>query len=192
MKTINYLIVELDEAYDNEVDLSTGDSIIINSTIESVANINRVATVKKAPDFTILQEGDQVVVHHNIFRKNNDINGNQADSHYHIENNLYFVPLTEVFMYKRSDSDWNAISPYCFVEPVYKKKKEGFDLNAIEDTYKGRIPKRGIMRYPNEELLKQGLKNGDVIIFSKNSEYEFIIDGVLYYKMSTKDILAAI
>lgn len=190
MKSINYLIVELDEAYQNEIEVSTGDKVIINSTIENVSSINRVATVIDSPSFTILKKGDNVVVHHNIFRLRNDTSGNVVESNFYIGDNKYFIPLTEVFMYKRGDSDWLPISPFCFVQPIKKKEKEGFDLNPVEDTYKGNLIHRAVMKYPNQELLDQGVNKGDLIVFSKNSEYEFDIDGELYYKMRTKDILA--
>ena len=182
MKSINYLIVELDEAYENEVEVSTGDSVIVNSTIEDISHVKRIATVIEAPDFTILKKGDKVIVHHNIFRLRNGLKGEQLESNFFREDNKYFVPLTEVFMYNRDDSDWNAIDPFCFVEPIKKKEKQGFDLNPNEDTYKGRVPQHGIMKYPNEELKKQGVKEGDKVFFSKNSEYEFVIDNKLYYK----------
>lgn len=188
MKTVNYLIVSLDKAYNNEAQISTGDSVIINSTIESADYVNRVATVVAAPDFTILQEGDKVIVHHNIFRLRNDVNGNVAPSNYFMEDNKYIVPLTEVFMYDRGEG-WIPITPFCFVEPITKEQKQGFDLSLAESTYKGRLERLGIMKYPNEELLTQGVKKGDKIMFSEDSEYEFVIDDVLYYKMSTKDIL---
>lgn len=191
MKPINYLIVELEEAYNNEVEISTGDKVIVNSTIEDVQYVNRVATVKAAPDCVILQQGDKVIVHHNIFRLRNDVKGNVAPSNFNIEGSLYFVPLTEIFMYKR-DSDWIPLSPFCFVEPIEKQKKEGFDLSVTESTYKGRLHHRGIMKYPNQELISQGISVGDTVAFSKNSEYEFVIDGKLYYKMSTKDIYGTV
>ena len=193
MRSINYLIVELDEAYNNEETISTGDSVIINSTIESVANINRVATVVEAPNFTILKKGDKVVVHHNIFRLKNSTRGNVVESDYFIEDNKYFVPLTEIFMYK-NDSGWIALDPYCFVEPIVKEVEDtsGFSLSPTEGTYKGRLDRIGIIRYPSKELLSQGVKVGDKVKFSKNSEYEFILDGKVFYKMSSKDILAVL
>ena len=66
MKSINYLIVELDEAYENEVEVSTGDSVIVNSTIEDISHVKRIATVIEAPDFTILKKGDKVIVHQRV------------------------------------------------------------------------------------------------------------------------------
>ena len=186
--TLNYVIVEIDEAYKNEV-----DGVIVNSTIESVAHINRVAKVVDSPDFTILKKGDEVVVHHNIFRLRNGLRGKKLQSNYHLEGNKYFVPLTEVFMYRRDDSDWNAIRPFVFVEPIKSEdiKVGNVIINSNEtNSHKGTVKLQGIIKYPNEELISKGVKVGDRIIFSYWSEYEFNINGETLYKMSTKDILA--
>lgn len=193
MRSANYVIVELKDAYSNEEEISTGQSIIVNSTIEDVNYVNRVAKVLVAPPFTILQKGDEIITHHNIFRLRNDVNGNIAQSNYHLDKDKYFVPLTELFMYRRDDSDWIALDPYCFVKPMEQVKEDTFfDLSLEDDSYKGRLHKHGIMSYPNKGLAEQGIETGDTIIFSDYSEYEFKIDGELYYKMSTKDIIGKI
>ena len=44
-------------------------------------------------------------------------------------------------------------------------------------------PLKGIMIYPNEKLLSQGVSKGDTVYFKPNSEYEFYIDGVKMYRM---------
>lgn len=191
MEAVNYLIVEVEEAYINEVEISTGDSVIINSTIEEVGHISRVATVIAAPTFTILQAGDKVIIHHNILRLRNDVKGNTVQSDFHIEGNKYFVPLTEIFMFKHG-SEWEALDPYCFVKPLSIEEEEGFNLSLPEGSYKGKQEQVGIMVYPNKNLSTQGVKRGDKVKFTKNSEYEFNIDGVLYYKMSTRDIVAVV
>lgn len=191
MEAVNYVIVSLDKAYENEVRTKGDLSVIVNSTIEDVNYINRVATVVAAPSFTMLQAGDKVVVHHNIFRLRNDIKGNVINSNFHIGGDEYFVPLTEVFMYKRL-KDWEALDPYCFVEPVDKKGNKGFNLSLNEGSYKGRECNYGIIRHVNKNLSAQGVKTGDKVKFTNNSEYEFNIDGILYYKMSTKDIIAVV
>ena len=193
MKTANYVIVELKDAYSNEEEISTGDSFIVNSTIEDVNYVNRVAEVLVAPDFTVLQKGDEVITHHNIFRLRNDVNGNIAQSNYHLDRDRYFIPLTELFMYRRDGSDWVALEPYCFVKPIEQKKEDTFfDLSLEDDSYKGRLHKHGIMSYPNKGLIEQGIEVGDTIIFSDYSEYEFKVEGELYYKMATKDIIGKV
>lgn len=191
MRTINYLIVTLDETYNNEVDIDSVGKFIVNSTIEDVSSINRVATVVAAPDFTILKRGDKVVVHHNIFRLRNNTKGNITPSDFDLGENTYFVPLTEVFMFK-GEGDWEAISPYCFVKPIETENTEGFSLSLSEGSYKGKQELVGIMTYPNKDLSLKGLKKGDKVKFTANSEYEFNLDGVLYYKMSTRDIVGKV
>lgn len=188
--TINYIIVEVDEAYVNEV-----NGIVVNSTIESVAHINRIAKVVDAPEFTILEKGDEVVIHHNMLRLRNGIRGKKVKSNYHLEGNLYFVPLTEVFMYKRGDSEWSSLQPFVFVKPIPKEEEltQGLLIGVDNsNSHKGMQKLRGLVKYGNESLSSKGVNNGDKVIFSPWSEYEFNIDGEILYKMSTKDIVAVL
>lgn len=188
MKTVNYLIVKAKDIYKNEK-----NGFITNSSIETVLNINREVEVVSAPDFTILKEGDQVLIHHNILRYRNNMKGVVVQSDYFLgfdgDYILYFVPLTEVFMYKRGDSDWQALDPYCFVRPI--KKEDGSLILRHGDNFdhKGNLMHHGVMVYPNKQLSKQGIKKGDVVIFSLYSEYEFDFGDEVLYKMSTRDIL---
>ena len=193
MDTLNYLIVESDQEYNNEVTLDSGLSLVVNTTIESVANVNRVVTIKSAPKFTILQKGDKVIIHHNILRRKNDINGLEVQGEYFIEDNLYFVPLTEVFAYNRSGK-WIALDPFVFLKPiVYDNINDKINDRIIEpvsfEKYKKNI---GTLQILNEEVVDWGLSKGDEIYFTDNSEYEFEIDGELLYRMKTSDLLGKV
>jgi len=189
MRTINFIIVKVDKEYEND-----RGNLISNLDVDNASFIARKATVVSAPDYTVLKEGDEVICHHNIFRMKGSSKGNVNKSIYHIENDLYFVPLTECFMYKREGADWISLSPFCFVKPIEEVKEEqsGFlisDSEHIRNTHKGFKKLQGIMKYPCKELIElKGLK----IAYSDYSEYEFIIDGELLYKMSINDILAQI
>lgn len=189
MKTPYYVIVETDKAYNNEKKITEDISIVVNTTIESVEHINRKATVLVAPDFTVLEKGDEVIIHHNIFRLRNGLKGVMLESDYLIEDNRYCVPPTEIFMYKRGDSDWEALDPYCFIKPI-KAEEDTSLIKGVRDLHKGNLPHIGIIVYPNKEMAEKGLKKGDKVAFSKYSEYEFELNGEILYKMSTNDILA--
>ena len=187
--TINYIIVEIDEAYNNEE-----DGIVVNSTVESVRHINRIATVLEAPDFTILKKGDKVICHHNIFRIRNGIKGQKVRSNYNLEDNVYFVPFTEVFMFKREEN-WEAIRPYVFIKPAYYNDKKVDNITLVgnsNNSHKGNKKLRGFVKYPNDDITKSGVKVGDEVVFSSHSQYEFNVEGETLYKMSTRDILAII
>lgn len=194
MESFNYIIVEVESDYNNEKKITDDISIVVNTTIESVEHINRKAKVISAPDFTILKSGDEVIIHHNICRLRNGVKGKMVNSDFWIEDKKYFVPLTEVFMYKRGNNDWKAIAPYCFVEPIEHEDNSNSLIKLIDtsETHKGMIRNIGFMRYSNQILNNYNINDGDLIAFSDNSEYEFIIDNKLYYKMSVKDILGKI
>ena len=185
MKSVGYIIVEANVLYDN-----VENGIIINDSIENVNNINRIATVISAPKYTVLQEGDEILIHHNIFRKKYTAMGTQVNSSFWIEGNMYYVPLNEVFMIRR-DSEWEALNPFCFIKPI-PHKQDAVGFNLMDNLHKGNLEHRGIVIYSNNDLEALGVNKGDEVIFSKYSEHEFLIDNETCYKMMTSDILGAI
>ena len=46
----------------------------------------------------------------------------------------------------------------------------------------------GTIKYINKQLIKLGLKEGDEIVYQPNSEYEFVIDDEVLYRMFTDNI----
>ncbi len=184
--TINNLIVEIDKTYQNEV-----DGITVNSTIESVTHITRIATVIDAPSYVSVKKGDKVVCHHNIFVEKNTMKGKRM-SDYHIEGNKYFVPFDLVFAFIRDD-EFCSLSPFCFIRPIEQEDEVvgGFIINTNDsNSYKGRLSNEGIMVHPNKELLAMGINVGDKVAFRPFTRYEFNINNEILYKMSTKDIVA--
>lgn len=193
MKTLNYVIVKVEQGYNNEVELQNGSTLVVNTTIESVEHINRTAIVESTPEGTVLQKGDEVVIHHNICRLRNGTKGEKIYSNYHLKEDLYIVPLTELFMFKREGGEWEALDPYCFVRPIKierEEKKGSIFLPDMKQGYKGNVRNIGFLIHVNKELKEAGFKKGDKVIFSKYSEYEFNVEGEILYKMSTRDILA--
>lgn len=193
MKTINYVIVEVDNTYNNTQKLSSGISIITNTSIENVSNINRKARVVKAPEFTILKEDDEVIIHHNIFRYRNGYHGKLVRSDYWIEDNKFFVPLTEVFAYKR-DSEWKSLEPFCFIKPIKDNSKKEVNKFSLSDSafnkkvHKGNKKLLGEVVYGNSQLENIGVTKGDKVMFSPWSEYEVKVDDQTLYRMKTNDI----
>ncbi len=46
----------------------------------------------------------------------------------------------------------------------------------------------GILKYSNKSLERLGLASGDLVVFTPNSEFEFIIEGERLYCMKSNDI----
>ena len=71
MKSVfDFIVIPDGKRYNNEVNIN-GDKLIVNSSIENFKLINRTATVLTVPTAfeTPIQEGDKVIIHHNVFRR---------------------------------------------------------------------------------------------------------------------------
>ena len=69
------------------------NGVIITSSIENAKDVNRFGIIEKTPlSYTgDLKEGDEVVLHHNVFRSYYDIKGNERKSNEYFKDNLYLV-----------------------------------------------------------------------------------------------------
>lgn len=191
MKATLYFLVEVDKAYNNYETLSNGIEIMVNNTIESVENINRVGKILSAPKGTKASAGDMVLFHHNICRELVGLKGKKRLSGFQVKPNIYFIPVTEIFMVDRGDG-WEAIDPYVFVRPMPANiitLDNGVQIS--EDEYKGTNESVGIIKYGNKFLKEQGIEKGNVVAFQEDSQHEYVIDGELYYRMTSNDILAS-
>ena len=194
MKSTIYFIVRVEDSYNNYVEFDNGIRYATNNSIESVEHINRVGKVISAPKGTLVSEGDLLLFHHNICRQSYGFKGKKKHSSFAISEDIFFVPVTEIFMHiKEGESDWTALSPFVFIEPIPAEIKTlPNGLKVKEEDYKGMKPLIGKVAYPNKQLLDKGVNKGDVIAFQQDSEHEYELKGNIYYKMRNNDILAVI
>ena len=68
-----------------------------------------------------------------------------------------------------------------FVKPIESKSNNIFDENKEQ-------PLVGILKHPDDYLIKSGLKAGDLVGFKPNTEYEFIIDDSKMYRIFSNSI----
>lgn len=191
MKSFLYVIVEVDSAYNNFIDLGEGKKLQINNSIDDVETINRVGKVVSAPSYMNCNKGDLLLFHHNICRQSWN-KGRIKVSNFCIKENFYYVPATEAMMIMRQgEEEWESLDPFVFVKPIEAGVKElPNGAKVLEQNYKGRKNLQGIVEYPNKKLLEMGVKKGDHVWFQQDSEHEYKIKGELFYKMKTDDILA--
>ena len=119
---------------------------------------------------TQIKVGDEVIVHHNVFRRWIDQHGVEKNGKSFLSEDTYTVEQDQVFAYKR-DGEWNAIQGYCFVSPIEEK-------NEWEMT--SELQLQGIMEI--------GDLKGHTVGFTPNSEYEFNIDGQKLYRVLSNQI----
>ena len=74
----DFIVEPYGHRYNNIV--SVGDkSLIINTELESYKSVNNVAKVISTPLAykTVVEPGDLILIHHNVFRRFYDINGKE-------------------------------------------------------------------------------------------------------------------
>lgn len=149
--------------------------LILNTDLQDHRYVNRVGTVVGAPlrHCGGVEPGDDVIVHHNVFRRFYDVRGNEKNSRSFFAEDTYFCKEDQVFAYKRG-SEWKALDGYCFVKPL-----ESDDMWTTEKE----LPNIGVLKMLGDDLQAQGLQQGDVVGFTPRSEYEFVIDGERLYRV---------
>ena len=100
----DFIVEPYGDRYNNEV--KVGDkSLIINTKIESYKSVNNIGKVIATPLAykTSIKTGDLVMIHHYVFRRFYDIKGNEKNSRAYFKDNLYFVQLDQIYLYKNKN-----------------------------------------------------------------------------------------
>ena len=172
----DFIIKPKNRRYDNIKQIGDRE-LILNSEISDHRYVSRIGIVLSIPksENTDIQVGDEVIVHHNVFRRWYDVRGIEQNSRSYWEDNKYFVKSDQIFLYKRNN-EWLAPKGYCFIKPI--------ESNNI--LLEKEIPYRGIIKYVDKQL--KDIQKEDLVGFTPSSEYEFIVDGERLYRVLTNSI----
>ena len=181
MKSLYDFIVEpLGDKYSNTVNID-GKNLVLNTKIESFKFVNRLAKVIKTPlAFNLdIKAGDIVVIHQNVFRTFYDMKGKKKKSRSFFKDNLYFCSIDQIYLYKNSNG-WNSFGDRCFIKPI--KSKDDLTLDKEASLI-------GILKYGNSSLNKLKINPGDLVGYTPNGEWEFLIEKERLYCMKSNDIV---
>ena len=176
MKSLYQFIVKpKNKRYDN-IRKFNDKELIINTNIESHNFVSKEAEVVEVPLAyeTKINKGDTLYIHHNIFRRWYDIRGKEQNSTTYFKDDLYFCWPEQIYMY-----NLKAHLDYCFVKPIENKNYLSTSKEQLHF---------GVLKYSNKYLEKQGIKLGDLVIFTPNCEFEFIINNERLYCMKSNQI----
>tara|TARA_R110001632_G_scaffold217158_1_gene345706 strand:+ start:892 stop:1488 length:597 start_codon:yes stop_codon:yes gene_type:complete len=175
----SFIVSPIRSRYDNTKKVGDVD-LILNTEIFTHTNVSNNAIVVGLPKNkqTDIQIGDEVIIHHNVFRRWHDVRGNEQNSRSFFSEDKYFVGEEQLYIYKHDD-EWKSLDDYCFVKPIVND-----DMFSLEKEK----PLVGIVKYSNDILKSRGIEVGDKIGFIPNSEFEFVIDGERVYRVRTKVI----
>tara|TARA_E500000331_G_scaffold187249_1_gene180229 strand:- start:714 stop:1292 length:579 start_codon:yes stop_codon:yes gene_type:complete len=181
MRSLYNYIIYSGNRYNNSTKVKD-KNLILNTEISErdFMYTNRIGEVISVPMLGTqeLQKGDQVLLHHNVFRRWIDLYGKEKNSSSFITEDQYTVSPDQIYAYKRNN-DWECLDSYCFVKP-------------IKDDSKWSVLKEkklfGELVYSNRYLNSLGLSIGDVVGFTPDSEYEFNVDNKKLYRVLSNQV----
>jgi len=176
----NFIVQPKNKRYENEVDIDN-KKLIINTTMDDHKYVSRIGIVKSIPKIgkTNIKIGDEVIVHHNVFRRFYNMKGKEKNSTSYFKEDLYFCYHDQIFLYKQKN-EWKAPFEFCFVKPIENNSKL---LSSQKE-----LLRVGILKYGNSSLDALEVSEGCLVGFSTRREYEFIIENNRLYRMRTNDI----
>ena len=175
MKSVyNFVVKPVGKRYNNVK--KVGDKeLILNTEIFNHQYINRKATVISTPIIgdTDIDVGSDVVLHHNVFRRWHNVKGIEKNSKSYFNEETYIVQPDQIFLYKKF-WQWHSPKGFCWVKPI--KNKDKYANSETQENI-------GIIKYTDGSF-----NVNDLVGFTPQSNYEFVIDGELLYRVYTKFI----
>ena len=175
MKSVyNFVVKPIGKRYNNVK--KVGDKeLILNTEIFNHQYVNRQATVISKPIIgnTDIDIGSDVILHHNVFRRWHNVKGIEKNSKSYFNEDTYIVQPDQIFLYKKF-WQWHSPKGFCWVKPI--KNQDKYSNNETQENV-------GIVKYTDGTF-----KVNDLVGFTPISNYEFVIDGELLYRVYTKFI----
>jgi hypothetical protein len=175
MKSVyNFVVKPIGKRYNNVK--KVGDKeLILNTEIFNHQYVNRQAIVISKPIIgdTDIDVGSDVVLHHNVFRRWHNVKGIEKNSKSYFNEDTYIVQPDQIFLYKKF-WQWHSPKGFCWVKPI--KNKDKYANSETQENI-------GIIKYTDGTF-----KVNDLVGFTPISNYEFVIDGELLYRVYTKFI----
>ena len=166
----DFIVSPIGDRYNNSKKVDDKE-LILNTEVFNHQYVNRLAKVIATPILfqSPINVGDEVIVHHNVFRRWHDVKGREKNSRSYFKEDKYFVTEDQIFLYNKK-----ATPGFSFVKPLKSN-----DTFSLEDEK----PLVGVIKYSDGTFKKEELVGFDPV-----STYEFIIDGERLYRVLNKFI----
>ena len=166
----DFIVSPIGERYNN-VKRVNDKELILNTEVFNHQYINRKAKVIATPLLfkSPVNVGDEVIVHHNIFRRWHDVKGREKNSRSYWKENKYIISEDQIYLYNNK-----AMPGFSFIKPLKATNK--FNTQTEK-------PLIGVVKYSDGNF-----NINNLVGFTPNSEYEFIINGERLYRVMNKFI----
>mgnify|MGYP003647680535 FL=1 len=181
MKSLyDFIIKPVGDKYNNTVKIQ-GKDIVVNTKIENWKFVNRLAEVIETPLAfeSDIKKGDIIVIHQNVFRVFYDMKGIKKKSRSWFKDDLHFCAIDQIYLYKNKEG-WHSFGDRCFITPI--KDNQSLTLDKEQSLI-------GILKYGNSSLKALDINPGDLVGYTPNGEWEFLVDGKRLYCMKSNDIV---
>ena len=184
MVSPNSFIIRLPKKFKDEIEIA-GTKMYLDSKFDEFGNRFMGAEIVSVPSKydTGAKAGDTLYFHHHIV----------LNKDFSLGDSMYLVPFhpqgnrnNMANAYKNEDGI-NMLGQWVFLEPMESSLKiksqfiELLDQEVDND--------RGRLLFTSNDIAEEGLEVGDVVYFSKNSDYEMEVDGRKVWRMLINDLL---
>jgi hypothetical protein len=169
----DFIVSPIGGRYNNSIKVNDKE-LILNTEVYNHQFVNRLARVIATPLLfqSPINVGDEVIVHHNIFRRWHDVKGKEKNSRSYWEDDKYVISKDQIYLYKKKD--WLAVPGFSFIKPL--KETDGFSLQKEK-------PLIGIVKYSDGSFNKE-----ELVGFRPNVNCEDFINGERLYRVLNKFI----
>ena len=166
----DFIVSPIGERYNNSKTIGEKE-LILNTEIFNHQYVNRLAKVIATPLLfqSPIKVGDEVIVHHNIFRRWHDVKGREKNSRSYWKEDKYLITEDQIFLYNNK-----AMPGYSFIKPIKSTSKFNMDNEK---------PLIGVIKYSDGTFNKE-----ELVGFIPGSEYEFVINEERLYRVMNKFI----
>ena len=193
MRPIRDVFVKVGEPYKSSITTEGGFKILLDTNLVQVKDTVRYGEVVGVPEKCPLdiKEGDVLFFHHSIVAYTRMSDQPDMDSPYLVDRDkkIYRVPVDNrwpMLYAVARDGEFMCLDGVCFVRPIKVKKIESSLYIPNNET---EVQNIGTLVYGNKSLKESGISEGDGVVFEKDSEYKFEINGEVLYRMFNRWIL---
>tara|TARA_A100000172_G_scaffold77977_1_gene62987 strand:+ start:125 stop:703 length:579 start_codon:yes stop_codon:yes gene_type:complete len=186
----DYYFIKVEKIHEDTI-IVNGKELFMDTSFDELKHARQYGTVVALPvglpkglklDVKV---GDKVYCHHFLTSEENRVK-------FHDDEKIFSIHWTYMYARVRKGKlkmlhQWNFVKQKVEDESNYVSNSGIYLKPEAED-----IELHGYVEYMNKDLKKLGVKKGDEVVFSENSEYDMIIEGEKLLRMRNFDILAKV